>query len=1286
MTYKNFQPFHCHQQSLDSASTIQEFAKRELELETGVLCVTDHGYLGACREVYDTAKKNKLTPILGIEGYFRDDNCSIFSKHNVVKDPDNTYRTAMKYGHFCLHCIDQPSFEALVALVSERDKTAEAHGSERKPIFGWNDLEELGKYNITLSSGCLAGIIARHLLSDRMDVALEYYEKLRSIPKKGNFYVELFPQICDKNWVSGAFITLEDDSKLKYWSGKKVKTTKFEEITVSDLSKAFKKDRNVGKLIAIKNRRTWEEVPAQDIKLCEFIQDFIPNECSDFSPNGDVQLATNKFLYNLAQKYGDPIICSDDSHFAYPFELATQKAKLRGMGENFAFLNAHYRKNSQEAWEYFNKVMGMSEKEFLKMLDNNQEWSLKFKDFSFNYDVSLPKSFYPADTLQYLKVLINKHGKMDWSNGEMIKRLQEEIDLLYGNGTIDLLPYFFPIEELLSYCREQRITTSVGRGSVGGLLIANLLNISKLNPLKYDLSKDRFLTKPRIESGKFPDIDTDLGNPKLITEGNPSWLEKRFGKDNVIQIGTNNLIKLKTALRDVARSVYNEVPPDIEALSKSLPHTPQGVDDKNFIFGYRSEDGTEYKGLIDERSDLKQFAEKNKEIWNTAINMLSLKRSHGRHAAGWIIADRPISSFIPIITTNDDENNPTRCTQYNDDACEASGAVKYDLLGLNTLNDITNCIQMIQDKEGLEWNTWYTIGGIKVHGTDVIKHNGELLNIWDLPEDPAVFEDISEGRTETVFQLNTPGAQKWLKEFNHPKKGEKGKTLISSIMDIAIFTALDRKGALDAYVEKDGQRRNMLQEYAARARGKPSIGNIDFLDKELAETHGVMIFQEGLSKVYKNLTGCTGVEAESFREMVGKKKVEKMQQAYSKFIEKASEKVGKENAELIWQQILPSSGYSFNKIHSVEYGIMAYVCAYLKHYFPLEWWCGLLRNADKNKIGEIFWKHCKDFVKLPDIQHSQSEFVIKNDKIIAPLSMIHGVGENAHKELSENAPYKDIDDFCQKIANHKEKNTRFNPDTNKTRKGVSALNSGIVSKLIISGVMNSLFPSNLDLISKLEHYQSRLALALNKKRPDKIKDEYRNLDPLTIYQLRKSILPVYSTDLLPLLAGSNVEGISQKVVKLNNDGSSEMTMYSYFPQDPKIMSNIMRTTGSKSIKRVPFVSSDLLAQLNQDATLFENNILNVVVAAYVQTFTKFEYKDKKTGQRWPAYKFILDINNELIEFIKWPNYKTKENYLLDKDLEGSIIVALLAKTKETKPFAIEAITKIKEPLEKHDES
>lgn len=466
--WKNFSSPHCHLQSLDTGSPVNEFVKRELELETGTITCTDHGYMGACRDVYKLAKDNSLTPILGAEIYHRDDSDPILLSHGYKQDEKGTFKDIYKYGHATMHALNQKGYEKLVKKMSIADLTAEQHGSERKPIFNWADLEDILSEDVTITAGCLIGVVGRHVKDARFDIAIEYYKKLRSLAKPGNFYVEIFTHKCDKNWVNGVFLTLEDGQELKFYLGKKVKTDKRDEISVADLSKLIKQGEK-HKLLAIKNRHVWSELPVQlGVLSCKIVQDFVQNECTDWNPDGDVQKALNKFLIGMANRYGDKILCSDDAHVAQKSDMVIQEIRLSSLGENFKFYGSYHRYSSDEAFAHFQETLGMTEKEFEVILNNNEEWASRFKSFEFKNEVSLPTSFYPTDTLAHLYKLIEKHGRMDWNNKSMVNRLNSEIELLHKNGTVDLLPYFFLSEEVCDLHEKNGKLTGAGRGCLTG--------------------------------------------------------------------------------------------------------------------------------------------------------------------------------------------------------------------------------------------------------------------------------------------------------------------------------------------------------------------------------------------------------------------------------------------------------------------------------------------------------------------------------------------------------------------------------------------------------------------------------------------------------------------------------------------------------------------------------------------------------------------------------------------------------------------------------------------------
>lgn len=468
-SFRNFPSAHVHPHSFDSASTPEAFLKRELELQTGYLTVTDHGSLAACRKIYDLAHNAKITPILGIEAYVRDDDCSILKAGGISKNDKGTFADYQKYYHLTMHFLDQDAYETGVKLLSLADARAERHGSERKPLFNWNDLEELGSKNVTMTSSCLIGMISRHLVqSDRPDLALGYFNKLRSIVKPGNFYVELFPHVCDRVWKNGVVIVLGEGTRTIYWDSKKL-LTNVGEITAIDLVKEFSKKSNEHHfLIGVKERSKYVEFEPKKILSVEKIEDFLPNDCTAAFPDGDVQKGANKFVLELAEKYKLPILIGDDSHFATPEEKIVQDIRLSTYSQgNWKFSSSYHRQDSKEAFDYFLQHLDISEATFEKWIDSSHEWAHRFKGFEFKTEISLPTKFYlqPNDSsLEYLFKLIHQTGRYDESNPKYRDRLIAEIKLLKYNGIIDLIPYFFIDEEICRVYEKNGLLTGPGRG------------------------------------------------------------------------------------------------------------------------------------------------------------------------------------------------------------------------------------------------------------------------------------------------------------------------------------------------------------------------------------------------------------------------------------------------------------------------------------------------------------------------------------------------------------------------------------------------------------------------------------------------------------------------------------------------------------------------------------------------------------------------------------------------------------------------------------------------------
>jgi DNA polymerase III alpha subunit len=530
--------------SLDSASTPEAFAAKEVELGSGALCCTDHGSLSAAYKTFELAKKNKLIPTIGLEFYFRDDNCPILAKLGVPKTetvprgmdkdkwkldhPDGSFYDYLKYFHGTLGFQTYDAYLKGVKLLSKADDRAEVHGSERKPLFTWEDIEELAATQTTLGSGCLVGMVSRHLVrpespaSLKVGAAKAYFERLHHL-FGDRFYVELFPHRCTHDFVKGVFVehyaegylsSVEKPITSRYYYGKTLRTTEGE-FKAEELADKWN-PKKPQKLLAVKDFRAWKELEYPRVIASVRKQEgFVQNECSPASPEGDIQWGANKFAMGMAKKYGIMTLCSDDSHFAASSQKVVQDVKLSQMGD-WRMYGSYHRQSSQEAFEYFKTQHGTSEKEFESWIDNSYKWADGFKDFKFDSTLQLPTRFYPQDTLAYTKKLIEKHGRMPKNDPRYVTRLKQEIELFYRNGTVDLLPYFFTCEEQCKLYENQGVLVGSSRGSAGGVLLSYLLGITSIDPIQHGLSLDRFLTLDRITSHHMPDVDLDFSSRDLL--------------------------------------------------------------------------------------------------------------------------------------------------------------------------------------------------------------------------------------------------------------------------------------------------------------------------------------------------------------------------------------------------------------------------------------------------------------------------------------------------------------------------------------------------------------------------------------------------------------------------------------------------------------------------------------------------------------------------------------------------------------------------------------------------
>ena len=724
MEFRQFASPHVHPQSLDSASTPAAFAAREVALGGVALTCTDHGTLQASHPIYEITKKGLgkekvgkgLVPIVGLEAYFRDDDDVVLKRLGVERTVSKekwapktlSYADYLKYMHLTMHFRDHQAYLTAVRLLSKADFRAEQHGTERKPLFAWSDIEEIAATNATIGSGCLIGMVSRHLLQHQdRDAADAYFERLHHL-FGDRLYVELFPHVCSHNWSQAVYVSLAgaEGTTEKFYFGKNLRVRDADhpgrapvEVKADGLEAVVRRIGEGAELVGVKHNLRWTEVEPRRITGVRAEKGFIQNDCSPAAPEGDVQWGVNMYQLHLAEKYGVRVLVSDDSHFATRDEHPVQDIRLSSPHHTWKMHNSYHRYSSAEAWDYFRDRMGVDESTFRGWIDNSLEWAEGFRGFKFDSEVKLPTNFYPEDSLRHTAELISAHGRMS-DDDAYRARLATEIELLHDNGTIDYLPYFMIDEEVVRVYRNQGWLTGPGRGSAAGLYLSNLLGITHVDPLRYKLSLERFITPDRIAAKKSPDIDQDLPfreplegwevdvveftaedgtthvlpevwkletpeglltvdeavakdvpvyvwwrksdrsaekltvlrrsrTDKALPRWFPGWFKERFG-DHIAQISVDSTLKLRAAVRDVARQRHGFVPADVEELVKQFAEAPQGLEEVKFVLGY-SDDQGEHAGSIATDKALQTYAARYPEDFKLVTKCLGLARHRSQH-------------------------------------------------------------------------------------------------------------------------------------------------------------------------------------------------------------------------------------------------------------------------------------------------------------------------------------------------------------------------------------------------------------------------------------------------------------------------------------------------------------------------------------------------------------------------------------------------------------------------------------------------------------------------------
>ena len=624
---------------------------------------------------------------------------------------------------------------------------------------------------------------------------------------------------------------------------------------------------------------------------------------------------------------------------------------------------------------------------------------------------------------------------------EILERAESELTIIHDLGFVE---YFLVVWDYINYARNHDIPVGPGRGSGAGSIVAYAISITLIDPLKYDLIFERFIHKERVSMPDF-DVDFDYDRRGEVIE----YVRRRYTNSNVALIVTFGTMAAKNALRDVARVLrmpYSEV----DKISKEIPDKlPEGIKKPpvlKYYFGVtgKPENDKYIVPALKKMYDEDQFL---RRIVDMAVKLEGFPRNTSTHAAGVLIAPDRVDNFVPLSRNGDDIT-----TQYNMIELEQLGLLKMDFLGLRTLTDIDKAIKYVE----------------KIHGVKIDFYDMEY-------DDPKVYELISSGDTDAIFQLESAGMKKFMKELKP-----------DCLEDIIAGVSLYRPGPMDS-----------IPRYVKNKQNPDKIVYAHpCLEPILNVTYGCIVYQEQVMKVLQVMGGYTMGQADNVRRIMGKKKVEKMAYEREKFINGWKDPSGKsdipgavalgvprEVAEQVFSEMESFASYAFNKSHAAAYAHLSYQTAYLRCYYEIEFLTAVLNNritnADEIKKYVTYTRKQGHEVYPPDINKSETYFSVENGRLRFGLGALKNVGvqlmEDVMAERTNNGPFKSFDDFINRVS-------------------PQALNKRCIEALILSGAFDTFGKSRSQLMAVYEIAVDKVS----KDRKSKAKGQFSLFDNIDI--------------------------------------------------------------------------------------------------------------------------------------------------------------------------------------------
>lgn len=710
------------------------------------------------------------------------------------------------------------------------------------------------------------------------------------------------------------------------------------------------------------------------------------------------QRMTNPTLIKIAQELDIGLIITNDSHYTkkedalcHDILLCLQTGKIRSDNSRMKFPNEEfYIKNPEQLRESFK---WLDEEIFNTAIDNTVNIAEKCNLILDMGESILPHYPIPPNhTVEsYLEKVVRQglDERYKEITPELEARVKYEIEIIEKMG---FSAYFLIVWDFMRYARENDVPIGPGRGSAAGSIVAYALGITEIDPIRHNLLFERFLNPERVS---MPDVDIDFCIDKR--EKVINYVSELYGKDKVCQIITFGTLAARAALKSVARVM--DVPySESDKLAKMIPSIPKTKIDDALV------EGMELKKIYDKEPKVKELVDLAKSIEGIKFNV-------GTHAAGVIISRDPLTDIVPIQNSKDG----AVITTYPMGDLEKLGLLKMDFLGLRNLTIISNTVKLLKERQGIE-----------------IDINNISL------DDAKVYEMLSKGDTDGVFQLESSGMKTLVKDLKP-----------SVFEDLGALVALFRPGPLNS---------GMVGDFVQRKHGRQKVEyKHPALEPILNDTYGTIVYQEQIMQIAQSLAGYTLGQADLLRRAMGKKKAEEMNKQKDLFMS-GSQKNGVDPklAEELFNTMTEFAAYCFNRSHSAAYAFLAYQTAYLKAHYPVEYMSCLLSSVSTNqdKIQQYIAECQKMGIEVlpPDINKSGAEFTPDENNIRFGLCSVKNVGAGVVEEIvkgRQDEEYKSFYDFCTKVE-------------------LKQFNKRTLESLIKSGAFSSIEKSRKQLFENLD--------------------------------------------------------------------------------------------------------------------------------------------------------------------------------------------------------------------------